>query len=606
MSVPAVGSVAALFRWRVGETPDSLAYRFPHGAELASLTWRQTDERVRRMAAGLLALGLRPEERSAILCSTRLEWILIDLAIGCAGGATTTIYPSSTGEDCAFILENSDTRFVFAENDDQVAKLTAQKVELGKVERVIVIDAGSGGARPEWVISLTDLEERGRELLAREPDAVDRVIDAIQPHNLATIIYTSGTTGKPKGVELPHDAWLFEAQAIDEVKMWRPGDESLLWLPLAHSFGKVLQVGQIRIGSLTTVDGRVDRIVENCAKVRPQVMAAAPRIFEKVYGKLVTDIRGKGGFLAAFFDWAVPVGIEFSRCLQAKKAPDPYLRIRYWIADRLLFRKVRGIFGGSIRFFISGSAPLARELAEFFHAAGLPIMEGYGLTETSAATFVNRLDDFRFGTVGKPLPGASVKLAEDGEILLGGRGVMRGYWKLPEDSKAVLQDGFLATGDIGEIDADGFLRITDRKKDLIKTSGGKYIAPQRLEAGLKLHCPYIAHVIVHGDRRNFCSALITLDEESMKKWARAHDAEGRAYTELTQDPRVVAMVAAAVEKLNATLAKFETLKKFRILPKDLSLEAGDLTPSMKVRRKVVEQKHRDILDEFYKDPALTV
>ena len=386
-----------------------------------------------------------------------------------------------------------------------------------------------------------------------------------------------------------------------EIEILGEDDLQYLWLPLSHSFGKVLEVGQFAVGFPTAVDGRIPKLVDNLAVVRPTFMAAAPRIFEKVYNKIVGGVQEAGGLKLKIFRWSLKVGRQVSQVRQQRKEPGGLLAFKAAIANKLVFSKLKERFGGRLRFFISGSAPLSKDIAEFFHAAGILILEGYGLTETSAATVVNRPATFKFGAVGEPLPGTEVKIAEeDGEILIKGPGVMRGYHNLPDKTKEVLtEDGWLHTGDIGEFDDEGVLKITDRKKDLIKTSGGKYVAPQALEGQLKALCPYLSQVIVHGDRRNYCTALITLDGESINGWAKDHGLADADYADIAKSDAANEMVQGYVDKLNATLARYETIKKFVILEKDLSLEDGDLTPSLKVKRKAVEKKYMNILDDLY-------
>jgi long-chain acyl-CoA synthetase len=383
-------------------------------------------------------------------------------------------------------------------------------------------------------------------------------------------------------------------------------DVQYLWLPLSHSFGKVMQVGQIRVGFPTAVDGRIDKLVDNLGVVRPTFMAAAPRIFEKVYNKVVGGAKDAGGLKYKIFKWAVKVGSEVSKLRQAGKQPRGWLAFKHKWADKLVFSKLKARFGGRVRFFISGSAPLSKDIAEFFHAADILILEGYGLTETSAASFVNRPDAFRFGTVGHPVPGTDVKIADDGEILIGGPGVMRGYHNLPEQTAEVLDDGWLKTGDIGEFDADGFLKITDRKKDLIKTSGGKYVAPQLIESKLKSLCPYVSQVVVHGDKRKYVTALIALDEENLRAWADDNGMNGASYADLADSDKVKDMIQPYIEELNSGLARYETVKKFALLPSDLSVEEGELTPSLKVKRKVVEKKYMGVLDGLYEDATVAI
>ncbi|KAB2902190.1 MAG: long-chain fatty acid--CoA ligase [Kofleriaceae bacterium] len=594
-------SLPQAFLERCAKSPEREAYRYPVGDDWRALTWKQAGERVRAIAAGLQSLGLGREERVAILCATRYEWVLIDLGILCAGGATTTVYPSSTAEECAYILRDSDTRIIFAEDATQLAKLRAHKAELPSLKKVVLVD-GAADAGDDWVVTLADLETRGQEHLSGQPDAVTDAVAAIEGEHLATLIYTSGTTGKPKGVRLVHECWAYTADAIAAMGMIREDDLEYLWLPLSHSFGKVLSGGHIRVGHTLAIDGRIPKLVDNLGVVRPAIMAAAPRIFEKVYNKVVQGAKDGGGAKWKIFQWAVGVGKKVSALRQAGKEPGGMLALKHKIAHKLVFSKLHARFGGRLRLFISGSAPLSREIAEFFHACGILIVEGYGLTESSAASFVNRASKFRFGTVGVPLPGCEVKLApEDNEILLKSPGVMRGYHNLPEETAQTLTpDGWLRTGDIGEVDDGGFLRITDRKKDLIKTSGGKYIAPQHIEGKIKATCPYVSQAIVHGDKRNFVTALVTLDEESIKKWAESGPLAGKSYAEIAAAPETTALVQTYIDQVNAELAKYETIKKFSILPRDLTVEEGELTPSLKVKRKAVEKKYIELLDGMYK------
>lgn len=589
-------NVATLFHSRVLQTPNSEAFRYPVDNRWESLTWQQTRDRVQDISGGLLALGLQPEERCAILAGTCMDWILADLGTLCASGATTTIYPSNTPHECAFIISDSGTRFVFAETDEQVAKLVEVRGDIPKVEKVIVFHGTP--SQDEWVITLEQLSQKGRgQFLSR---SFEDVTKDVTKDKLATLIYTSGTTGNPKGVELLHDCWLYESEGIAALNLLRFDDLQYLWLPLAHSFGKVLQMAQLRIGFATAVDGRPDKLVDNLAVIKPTFVAAVPRIFEKIYAKMVSGAKEKGGWRQKIFNWAMKVGKKVSRLQQDGKRPGLLLSMKHYLANKLVFSKLQGLFGGRLRFFVSGSAPLSASLNEFFHAAGVTIYEGYGLTESSAATFVNFPGHNRIGTVGPALPGTEVRLAPgDSEILIKGRGVMRAYHNQPEmTAEAFDADGFLKTGDIGTLE-DGFLRITDRKKDLIKTSGGKYVAPQALEAQLKMACPQISQVLVHGNNRNFCSCLVALDPLAIQSWATQNGLTNLGYEELTRNDKVQEMMQGVVDAVNKTLPSYETIKKFAVLPADLTLENGDLTPSLKLKRKAVEAKYQDLLDSFY-------
>ncbi len=578
---------------RVSATPNNTAYSYPAGSGWKTVSWKEFGEQVKQIAMGLKALGLTPEQRVAILAGTRYEWIACDMGILCAAGATTTIYPSSLPEDCSYIVSDSDSVFAFAENDEQVKKLMSVKAQMPGLKKVIVIDGKASG--DGFVITLQELQELGKPSSQADYEATAK---QAKNDGIATLIYTSGTTGKPKGVILTHDCWVYEGEGINEMKLLVPEDVQFLWLPLAHSFGKVLEVAQIVIGFHTAVDGRVDKLVENLGQVKPTFVAAVPRIFEKVYNKVVEGTKKTGGLKWSIFKWSIEVGKEVSKLRQAGQEPSGLLAMKNGVAQKLVFSKLQERFGGRLRYFVSGSAPLSREMAEFFHACNILILEGYGLTESSAASFVNRPTGFKFGTVGPPLPGTTLKIESDGEILIKGRGIMRGYHNKPEETAATLKDGWLYTGDIGELDEAGRLKITDRKKDLIKTSGGKYVAPQNIEGKFKMSCPYVSNALVHGNNRNFCVMLIALDPEAIMEWAKGNGVNG-GYEEVVKDPRTHALIKPFIQDLNKGLASYESIKNFAILPKDLTLVAGDLTPSLKVKRKAVETKYKDMIETFY-------
>ena len=590
-------TVGRQFFDRVKATPDREAYRYPVGDRWESLTWQETGDHVAKLAAGLVALGIEPEQRVGIASGTRYEWILADLAIMCAGAATTTVYPSTMADDVGYILADSECRVAFAEDDVQLAKITDHKAELPHLEKVITFTGATDG---DWVISIADLEKLGEELLAKSPNVVEERIDATSPKALATLIYTSGTTGRPKGVRLKHKSWTYEGAAIQAMGILDETDLQFLWLPMAHSFGKVLLSTQLACGFATAVDGRVEKIIDNLAVVRPTFMGAAPRIFEKAHGRIVTMQASEGGPKEKIFNQAFKVGLQVDR-LKAEGKPVPFLLAKqHALFDRLVFSKIRDRFGGRVRFFISGAAALNREIAEWFHAAGITILEGYGMTESSAGSVVNHPDDYRFGSVGLVFPGTELKIAEDGEILIKGPGVMEGYHNLPEQTaESLSEDGWLHTGDIGEVDAQGFVRITDRKKDLFKTSGGKYIAPSAIESQFKAICPYASQFLVHGSERNYVVAVITLDPDAMTGWAAENGMEGASYADIVGSQQVKDMVAGYVETLNSRLNRWETIKKWILLDHDLTVESGELTPSLKVKRKVVEDNYKDDINALY-------
>jgi long-chain acyl-CoA synthetase len=589
-------SVGAMLQTRVADSGPREAFRYLDAGRWVSLSWDDTKTAVYEVAAGLLSLGLQTEDRVAIASGTRMEWILADLGIMCAGGATTTVYPTTQHEDVAFILADSESKVVFAEDDFQVAKVVDHLDELSVVKIIQL----SGKAGHELVLSWDEFREAGRRYLAEHPTAVDDAIAATGPDTLATLIYTSGTTGRPKGVRLTQEAWTYEGTAIEAYDIISPDDVQYLWLPLSHVFGKALIAIQLKIGFSTAVDGSIEKIVDNLGEVKPTFMAGAPRIFEKVRAKVMTGAQH--GVKGKIFDWAFDVGYKTIPGRLEGHEPAGLLGLQYALADRLVFSKLKERMGGNIKFFVSGSAALSREVQEWFYAAGLLILEGYGLTETSAATFVNNPRATRFGTVGPAVPGTEAKIAADGEILVRGPGVMRGYHGNAEATAEVLsEDGWFATGDIGEFDDHGYLRITDRKKDLIKTSGGKYVAPQKVEAAVKAASPYVSQVLVHGEGRKYISALITLDPEAITGWAQENGHESGDVGALARSAVVHDLIDAHVAQANRKLERWETIKKFTIMPQEFSVEDGEVTPSLKIRRKAVEKKYADTLNTLYED-----
>ncbi|WP_425839267.1 AMP-dependent synthetase/ligase [Streptomyces fractus] len=601
-------TVAHLFFDRVRATPDTVAYRFPGsgGEEWDDLTWAQAAERVRALAAGLMSLGTKPAERVAIASSTRIEWILADLANMCAGLATTTVYPTTNSDETAFILADSGSRVLFAEDCTQLGKVLAEQERLPDLRTVVVFDEPEEEAASDRLIVLTlaELEERGKEYLADQPDAVEKRVAELDADQLATLIYTSGTTGRPKGVRLVHDCWSYQAAAPVITGMLRPDDIQYLWLPLSHVFGKTLICGQIATGHVMAVDGRVDRIAENLATIRPTVLAAVPRIFEKLHNSIVAGARSQGARKERVFRWAAQIARSYARSRQAGARGGSValiLRAQHALADRLVYRSVRAVFGGRLRVAVSGSAALAPDIGYFFIGAGVPIVEGYGLTETAAGSTVNRDHAIRIGTVGTPYPGTETRIAEDGEVLLRGPSVMRGYHQLPDQTAEVLEpDGWFHTGDIGALDADGYLRITDRKKDLLKTSGGKYIAPSEIEGRLKALCPFVSTAVVIGDQRNYCTALIALDASALMPWAVERGIAGE-YAAVVAAPETRNLVDSHIVTLNEGLQRWQTIKKFTLLPRDLDVEHGELTPSLKVKRAVVAHSYAEQISAMYDD-----
>ena len=590
-------SVAQMFVNRVAATPHAEAFRYPQDHTWVSVTWEQVGERVSHLAAGLISLGIAPEDRVALASATRYEWVLADFAIMCAGAATTTVYPTTNATDVAYIVANSGSRVVVAENQTQLDKLLEHRAELPDVSKVVLIDGNGDG---DWVISLADLDLLGKQLLADAPDAVNERIAAIGPDHLASLIYTSGTTGRPKGVRLTHGAWTYTAAAIDALDILGPDDLNFLWLPLAHAFGKVMLALPLQIGFPTAIDGRVEKIIDNLAALRPTIMGAAPRIFEKAHARIEEMAAERGRLTKKMFDWAIGVGTKVSEARQSGKKPSLASSLAYKVADRLVLATIRERFGGRLRFFVSAAAALDRDVAQWFDAVGIIVLEGYGLTETAAASFINRPNAYRFGTVGWPFPATDVKIADDGEILLKGPGLMTAYHELPDATAEALDgDGWFHTGDIGEVDPDGFLRITDRKKDMFKTSQGKYVAPSAIDARFKGRCPYVSEILVYGEGKPYCVALVSLDTDAITDWANKNGLAGKSFADIARDDKTQELIAGYIDALNTELNRWEQIKRFTIADREFTVESGDMTPSMKLKRKVVIEKFADRLSALY-------
>ena len=583
---------------RCGKSPSREAFRAPtKDGGWRSYTWAQSLDEASVAAAGLVALGLEIEERVAIASNTRLEWIFADMAIMLAGGATTTVYPSTSDEDVQFILSDSNSKILIAEDQGQADKAATSD----SVRNVVLIDGEGDG---EKTLSWAQLCEKGKALLAENPNLIQERVDQTGPEKLATLIYTSGTTGKPKGVELTHANWCYEGAALAGLGILQEDWVQFLWLPLAHSFGKVLMSAQLQVGYVTAVDGRVPEIINNLPIVKPDFMAAVPRIFEKVHAGVNRTVQEEGGAKASLFGWAFKVGDKARQKRLAGENVGGLLGVQLGIADKLVFSKVRDRMGGNLKYFVSGSAALSKDINAWFDIAGLTILEGYGLTETSAGTTLNRPGNISIGTCGQPLPGTEIRIADDGEIMVRGGGVMRQYRNRPDANAEVFGDQpegpnrWFATGDIGVIDEGGRVKLTDRKKDLVKTSGGKYIAPGAIEAQFKAHCPLAGQVVIIANERNFASALVALDPDAAKQWATS---KGKAddIAALSADPDLIAEVQAGVDGLNSELNKWETIKQFRIIPQELTVDEGFLTPSLKVKRKVVEEKFSGLVNDIY-------
>jgi long-chain acyl-CoA synthetase len=618
-----------IFTKRIAASGPKVALRYKQGGLWKTWSWNDFDVAAREVGGGMRALGLELDDRVCILANTRYEWFFADVGTLLAGCVTVPIYQSNTPKECEYIIADCKARVVVVEDPHQLEKLLEEKQagKLGAVERVILISETANLEKkdakgrlvvklaevlaedaPEraWVQTLAALREAGKAWLGKNPGALEKRLEALSPDHIFTIVYTSGTTGPPKGVVLTHGNIAFECDAMEQVLGIDESDEQLLFLPLAHIFGKILEWTAIAKGARTAFAEGIPKLIDNMKEIQPTYMGAVPRVYEKAYVKIQANFaeKRKKPVARMLIDWALDVGRKRSAIEQKGSTATGLLGFQAGLADKLVFAKIKATFGGRLRFFISGGAPLAREIAEFFHTAGILIIEGYGLTETTAATHVNRPERYRFGTVGPAIPGVEVKIDDkDGEILVRGGNILREYFGKPEaTADAIDKDGWFHTGDVGVIE-DGFLRITDRKKDLIVTAGGKNVAPQNIEGALKAASPFVSQVMVHGDKRNFLSALITLNEETLTAWAREKGISFGDPAELAEKAEVKGLVQKAVDALNGDLASFETIKKFAILPKDFTQEAGELTPTLKVKRKYVTEKFKAILDGFYKGDA---
>ncbi|MAF66712.1 MAG: hypothetical protein CMJ84_13765 [Planctomycetes bacterium] len=610
-------TVLQLLRDRIEASADHVAVRHKAEGVWTDVTWGEVNASTDRIAAAVARAGIEFGERVAILSDSRVEWFSCDIAILKAGAVTVPVYSSDTAERSAYILEDSGSRMVFVEHPGQVAKLLSVFERLEGMLRIVCFDervtleepdeegrseltlAGVlGGPGSELVCSFeefcgtAELDATGRALIEER-----RV--ALHSESLCTIVYTSGTTGPPKGVVLTHGNFVFEAQSASISLPFQPGDLQLLYLPMAHIFGKIMMFASVEIGVPVAFAESIPKLMENMAEVRPTFFGSVPRIYEKVYTNVMASVKEATGLKRAIFDWSMAVGWERATALMAGRSPGAFCEWRFRLAKKLVFGKLHEKLGGRIRFLITAGAPLSRDVAQFFHSAGLYLLEGYGLTETTAATHVTRIGKTRLGAVGQPLVGVEVRIADDGEVLVRGKNIMRGYHGNPEATAEVIDaDGWFHTGDIGTIDGEGFLSITDRKKDIIVTAGGKNVSPQNIENAIK-GSPYVSQVAVYGDRRKFLTALITLDEESVTAYARANGVTGEGLAELSRSPRIQALVEGEVERINEGLPSYETIKCFSILERDFSIESGELTPSLKLRRRIVIDKHQAVLDAFY-------
>ncbi len=574
--------------------------RYKDGETWKDITHQDLARRVKHAALGLQELGLRSGDHVAILSANRPEWAMADFACLMIRCADVAIYPTLPAAQIAYILKDSRSRAVFVEDRAQFDKVAAIRGDVPLLEHVIAFDVEEGMSGP-GVISFQELTQRGAAADSKYPNYRQDAL-ATKPEDLATLIYTSGTTGPPKGVMLTHHNFCSNIEAGLQVLSVGPEDECLSAAPLSHSFERMAgYYTMLRAGTTIAYAESVDKIAQGLLEVRPTIMIFVPRLYEKVYAGVLEKAMGGSALKRRIFFWARANAEKWADLTMAHQAIPKSLALKKAIADRLVFSKLRAKTGGRIRFFVSGAAPLNADIAKFFFAAGLPVVEGYGLTETTPVVTVNPLDAIRVGTVGAPIPGVQVKFASDAEILVKGPNVMRGYWQKPEaTAEAIDADGWFHTGDIGELDEAGYVRITDRKKDLIVTAGGKKVAPQPIENMLKTN-KFVLNAVMVGNKRRFPSLLIVPDPDALEKWAQGRNISYASVPELLKTPDTAAMIEREVMGSLRDLASFEMPKKIALIEQDFTIEAGELTPTLKVKRSVVEAKYADVIDELYKE-----
>lgn len=590
-------TIADTYLRRVALSGEKTAHLVKKNGAYQSMTWNALHKKVLGIFESYKKIDIKTGDRVCIVSQTRSEWNIADLANLTCGVITVPIYQSNTLEDVIYLIEHSQPKLIFAEDESQVEKMAQAFSKTNKKLPLVYFDSSVQKRNDLEMIHFDEFCSFSGNLKTEEE--LKKIADTITPQSTASIVYTSGTTGKPKGVVLSHSNFAAELRAIMDMFDLQSEDRVLSFLPNAHILGRVESLMGVFSGWEMGYAENLNSISQNLGEVRPTLLISVPRIYEKVYSKIQSDIASAPPMKQKIFHWSVQVGRQIARMRSEQVSIPLPLLAKYKIADRLVFSKVRAKMGGRIRMTVSGGAPLSAELCEFFHACGVKILEGYGLTETTAACAVNLPSDYRFGTVGRPLGDSEFKIASDGEILIRGSVVFKEYYKDPESTRSSFtQDGWFCSGDIGEITERGFLKITDRKKELIVTSAGKNIAPQKIENLLKTH-RFISQAMVCGDKQKYLGALITLNQDDLLNWAKGTGISFETFEELIKNQTVIDLISEKVQAVNQQLASFETIKKFRILPKDFTPETGELTPSLKLKRKVVLDKYKRFAEELF-------
>ncbi len=553
-------------------------------------------EMVKHFSLGLKDLGLVTGDKMIILSENRPEWVISDMACLSLGGITVPIYTTLVPEQVKYIIDDSDAKIVICSNPELWEKIEAIKSQLVKVTHYISFDPGA----PEWALSIEKVTEKGKQMDEDNPELFEKMASEVKPDNLATIIYTSGTTGPPKGVMLTHNNFVSNVTSAAPLLPFSDKDTGMALLPLSHSFERMVTYCYLYKGCTIGYAEGFDTVAQNFQELRPHMMAVAPRVLEKFYSRVMDNVLASSALKKKIFFWAMKVGRKYAQKKLEKQSIPGMLNFKKKIAHKLVFSKIIAKTGGRVRFFVSGAAPLSKDIGEFFYAMDLVIMEGYGLTETSPAISLNTFENLKFGTVGPPIPGVEVKIAEDGEIFAKGPNVMKGYYKKEEETKEVFEGEWFKTGDIGHIDEGGRLVITDRKKDLIVTAGGKNVAPQPIENLLKAN-PYIENVLAIGDRKKFISALVVPNFEKLEEYAKFNNIPYEKIDDLLDNDKVLHFMEGEVDRSTPNLANYEKIKKISLLDRDFEMDKGEMTPTYKIKRNVVEEKYRNIIDAMYKE-----
>jgi long-chain acyl-CoA synthetase len=587
-------TLADLIPLSVQKHADAIAQRYKDqsSGDWVDVSYPELGRIVMELSLGLQDLGIERHDKVGILSNTRPEWTYSDFAILCAGGTVAPIYQTNSPEECQYVLHHSDSKAVILEDAEQLEKVRAVRDQLPALEHIISIEP----IEADDVITFDTVRERGR---TRPPEDFEARIATVEPSDVATYIYTSGTTGPPKGCVIDHGNWRSMLDMIEQEDALVEREVAYLFLPLAHSFARLIQLGAIDVGATIAYwEKDPQKIIPNLLEVKPTYFPSVPRIFEKIYATAIGRVEKAGPVKKAIFNWAIRKGRKVRELQRQGKQPGPILRREFEWADKNVLSNIRNLFGGNMKQCVTGAAPISQEILEFFWACGVLVLEGYGMTETSTAATLNRIDDFKFGSVGKPFHGVELKIADDGEVLIKGPNIFRGYYKNDEATSETVVNGWLHTGDLGRIDEDGFLHITGRKKDIIITAGGKNITPANLENGLK-QSQYISQAVVYGDRRPYLTAVVTLDPEEIAAYAKEHGLGTTDVTELAKREEVKALVQGVLDGVNSKVARVEQVKKFTILPHDLTQETGELTPTMKVKRNIVYEKYANTFDAMY-------